>query len=411
MRILLLFHHFRGLHERGGLRSRQIATYLARAGHRVTVVVPGIDPLTERRDPSLKGRLFARVRDDGVEVIRVNSFSNRRASKLSRACYFVSSSAMQFFRALTLGRPDVIVCTSIPPTQMILSYLLSRIRRVPLLIDVRDLALDYAIGLGYLRKNLPVRIAMSIERYVLRRAECVATISEGIRNMILAKGADRRRVHFIPIGYASELYDEGIDWSRDVREEYGFDDSFLAVYAGTMSNLVDVRTLLDAAKYTRGRPDITWVFAGAGEKLEEYRKYASEHRLNCIFTGEVPKSDVVLISKEAGVCLYALGGHPLFGTFLGNKVFDYLGAGAPMIFCGPDGDISNIVKESKAGWCLPPGDSKGMAKLVVSLADSGGGSDYGKRGRQFIYERFSSSGSVMKIGRLITALNDNRYGA
>jgi colanic acid biosynthesis glycosyl transferase WcaI len=403
LKFILLFHHFRTLDQRGGLRSRQIAKHLVKKGHMVNVVVPGVDPLTEHRHPNLKWwKPYVIEEVDGIKLIKVNSFPNRRRSILSRTSYFLSSSLMQFFYAVFTKDIQVIVCTSMPPTLMFFSWTVSRFRKIPLIIDVRDMALDYSIEIGYLRGNLLTRVFRVIEKYVLCRADMVMAISKGIEQMIISKGAQPEKVHFIPIGYDKQEYDLGVDWRRNVFKAYGIPQKkFVVLYAGTMSYMVDVMTMINASEIIRDRKDIIWVFAGNGQRFEEYQKYITKHKLNCLMIGEVPKSDVILLSKNAGACLYALESGPMFKTFLGNKVFDYLGSGTPMLFCGPKGDISQIIEQSGGGLCFPAGDAESLARAVVELADKGDTHSMGQKGRQFIEMNYLTSHSMEKMTFLI----------
>lgn len=367
MHILLLFHHYRTLKERGGLRSFQIGTHLTIKGNIVNAVIPGIDPLTENYYPGLIGKLYLKEVIQGVRIYRVNSFKNRRHSKLSRILYFISSAFMQLVMTLKIRPCDAIICTSLPPSMLLLAFLLSRIRRIPLIVDVRDLPFDYSVETQYLRKNTIVRFAMKIEAAIYNKVEAIVTISQGLKEMIIDKGVCDKKVFFLPIGYDKNYCEKTINWNRDLREESGLKGKFIVLYTGSMGYLVDIMTILNAAELTKEHDDIFYLFVGSGQRITEYKKIAKKRKIQSIFTGEVSKETAILYSSITDVCVYALGDNRIFSTFLGNKVFDYLGMGKPLIFCGPDGDISRIVREAECGICLPPKDFRGLSETIIDL--------------------------------------------
>ena len=367
MHILLLFHHYRTLKERGGLRSYQIGTYLRKKGYDVSAVIPGIDPLTENHYPGLRGKLYLKENIRGVNIYRVNSLKNRRSSKLSRILYFISSACIQFIVCMRIRSCDVVICTSLPPSLLFWAFILSRLRGIPLIVDVRDLPFDYSVETHYFKQNTLVRLAMKLEATIYKRVEAIVTISQGLKKMITDKGVHDKRVSFLPIGYDRCYYEKNIDWTRDIKKEFNLKEKFIVLYTGSMGSLVDIMTILNAAELTRNKNNIIYVFVGDGQRITEYKQIAKERKLQSLFTGEVSKETAILFSAASDVCVYALGDNWIFSTFLGNKVFDYLGTGKPMIFCGPDGDISRIIHEVKGGICLPPKDFQGLSEAIVDL--------------------------------------------
>ncbi len=355
---------------RGGLRSFEIGTYLAAKGHHVTAIVPGIDPLTEARHPGLKLKPWIKERIDGVTLLWVNSSSNERAIKLSRILYFLTSSCMQFLASFFVRKPDVLISTSLPPSLLMLAYLLARIRRIPLIVDVRDLPFDYSVATQYMRGGKLIGFLMKIEAAIYNRADFIFTVSKGILQMILGKGVSPEKTSFLPIGYDKLYYEKNIDFGRNIRKELGLNGKFLVLYAGSMGYVVDIMTVLKAAELTSKNENIFYVFAGAGQRLKEYEAFAFKKKLPAIFIGEVPKSDIILLCSTVDVCVYALDDKPIYGTFLGNKVFDYLGTGNPLLFCGPEGDITELLHESLGGICLKPGDFEGLAENILALYEN-----------------------------------------
>lgn len=370
MEFILLFNHYRTLDQRGGLRSSQIGSFLASNDHQVTAIVPGIDSLSEKRDPYLQGKFSTSSDIDGVSLIKVNSVKNSRRNKLSRILYYTSFSLTQFFIALGKTRAEVVFCNSLPLSQLFWAWIISVLQRSAFFVDVRDLPFDTAVEIGYLKKNIWTKTLETLETWLISRAQAIFCVSKGFKNILIAKGIREDKLYFAPIGYDKGLYEKSINFNKNIRQELGLNSQFLVLYAGTMGYVVDLMTVLRAAEEVKNRDDIVFVFAGAGQRKEEYEAFAKEKSLNIFFLGEVSKLKVIELSLAADVCAYGLQNGKVIGSLLGNKVFDHLGTKTPMLYCGPDGDIAWIVKNSGGGVCMPSGDWKSMAKWISYLASN-----------------------------------------
>src|SRR5207244_10474762 len=94
---------------------------------------------------------------------------------------------------LKAGRPDVIVAGLTPSMLAIGAYAVARVRRVPFVLDERDLALDVADRLGLIPR-LPLRAARRLEGYLHRHADGVVVVTPGIRQILLERGVPDDRI-------------------------------------------------------------------------------------------------------------------------------------------------------------------------------------------------------------------------
>jgi glycosyltransferase involved in cell wall biosynthesis len=52
-----------------------------------------------------------------------------------------------------------------------------------------------------------------------------------------------------------------------------------------------------------------------------------------------------------------------------TKLFDYLGAGRPVVLAMEDGEAADILRKSNAGHVVPPGDPEELARAILDIAD------------------------------------------
>ena len=403
--ILLIFHHFRTPKQRGGLRSYHIVKKLVQAGNSVVTVVPGVDTLSGIRDSTVKGRFWAKSSGQDIgRIIKVNSFDNIRTSKFKRTCYYLSFSLLQFLVSLTIRKPRIVITTSIPLSSLILAWIISQIKGAKLLVDVRDLSLDTATELGYFADGLFVRTCKFLESFVFRQADQVIVVSKGMGRFLQAKGVLQENIFFVPIGFDG---DDIISHDQfDVCDTYKLQGKFVVLYAGTLGHVVDIDIILESAYLLRADSKVHFLIVGDGQRLPEYKSRADKLGLNIIFAGQHPKNRIKDFCLAADICLYPLNGGQVVGTLAGNKIYDYLGNGCPVIYSGPEGDVAELITKNNLGSAVPR-DAKSLTGAIKEWQlDPEKLKDASKRARQVILEKYTISQSMERFSNIVSQINE-----
>jgi glycosyltransferase involved in cell wall biosynthesis len=369
-RILLCFQHFRTPRDMGGLRSWHIGRKLAKEGFEVEAVIPAVDTLYgSRRWHGL--RLSKTEEIDGVKVHWVASLANNRRSKISRILYFLSSSLSQLLQLGSMRRPGLVVSMSLPLSSLIISLIYARFCKVPFVVDVRDTHIDSALATGYVRPGPFVRFLQEIEALAFKCADLNIAVTKGMGQILEQKGVPANRLKVIPLGYdGADCYQGYVDWSRDIRKELDLEGKFVALYSGTLGYVFDLDTILLAAEHLKDQKDIVFLFAGTGQRFEELKSKSENKGLNTIFLGQRPKQDIPLLCRQADAALYAVRDKKPLKAIMGNKIFDYLGNGTPIINASKGGDVDNLIESAKAGISVKSGDAEGMAKAISHLKNN-----------------------------------------
>lgn len=364
--VLLLFPHFNSMQQASSLRSPQIAIALQKNGHNVTVFAPGVDQRTLEPYPEMAGKLYAKYDIEGVRLIRTRTLSNFRKNPIRRLAYDVVFAVLTFVRALFLQRIDVVVAAYPPNVMPLFAYLLSRIRGVPLVFEVRDLVADALQESNYVKSSLFVRFAQFMEKFIVSKSAHIITVSNGIKDILVEKAADPSKFTIVPIGYAPEVFDTA-DYSFDPRNEFGWGDKFVAIYTGALTPAYDIPTLLRCAKRLKANTNILIAIVGGGELREEYMDYCKENGLdNCQFIDYQPRQRLPAILAGANVGVHLFRDNPLWSYVLGNKTFDYLASGLPMIYAGT-GDTAILIETAEAGCSVTPEDDEALAQALLKF--------------------------------------------
>ena len=383
MHVLLIHQAFAALDEPGGTRHHELARYLVEKGHRVTILASPVSYLTGK---ARSGAQSEPEDSAGLTIRRVYTYPALHRSFAHRVISFLSFMLSAFFAGLRVPDVDVVWGTSPPIFQVVTAWALARLKRVPFLLEVRDLWPDFAIAVGVLRSPLLIRLSLWLERSLYRRADQVLVNSPGFIDHVSGRGA--RRTALVPNGSDPRMFDPALS-GVEFRRLNGLTTRFVALYAGAHGLSNDLGVVLEAAQLLREHPDITLVLLGDGKEKPALQQRARQMGLqNLIFLPPLPKTRMAQALAAADACIAILKPIPLYATVYPNKVFDYMAAARPVVLA-IDGVIRQVVESVQAGIYVAPGDPAALAQAVLRLADDPAlGAAMGVRGRHYVETHF-----------------------
>ena len=373
-RRLWIFNHYAIAPDRsGGTRHYDLARALSARGYDVTIIAAGVNHVTGEEERVPRGRLMAtRILED-VRFVWVKT-PRYRGNGLARIVNMVTYAVMAFMSQFRLGRPDVVIGSSVHLLAPLAGLGVARMRRARFIVEIRDPWPEALVAAGVIGPSSVIARSLSrLARYLYRRAELVIVVTEGVANLVSADGVDRDRILTIPhaVDFERPQADAPTDaawWPavRAIRDE----SAMLVTYIGAHGQANDLGTPLRAARLLRerGRDDIRFLFVGDGPERAGLER--ASHDLSTVrFLGPIPKALVPAVLRESDVGLATLSrGFWDTGVSM-NKVSDYFAAGLPVVLVGdPPG---NPVSTSGAGVVVPFGDPDALAKELEALADIG----------------------------------------
>jgi glycosyltransferase involved in cell wall biosynthesis len=426
MHILLIHQAFAALDEPGGTRHHELALYLAGRGHRVTIIASPVSYLTGAllNLPPFSGiakppaeEMEAEQEAGGVRVLRAYTYQALHKSFVHRVFSFISFMASSFYAGLGVKNVDLVWGTSPPIFQAGTAWLLARLKKAPLLLEVRDLWPSFAIAVGVLKNPLLIKMSLWLERFLYRHADRVMVNSPGyVAHVTQYTG---RPVELIPNGADPEMFDPA-DRGTAFRSANHQENKFVILYAGAHGMSNDLGVVLDAAGILQVEPaasKVTIIFLGDGKEKTALQKQAAEmHLTNVLFLPPVTKAGMPAALAGADACLAILKPIEEYKTTYPNKVFDYMAAGRPVILA-IDGAIRAVVEAAGCGIFAQPGDASALAQAVQELAAHPGRSRrMGLAGRRYLEEHFSRSALAEKLAGLMEEMvagsgkQENPYG-
>ena len=400
VRVLLVHQSFVDHQHPGGTRHLELASSLVKKGHEVTIVAGNLSYLTGKQFVPTR-RLIAEQSIEGIRVLRAYVYPSLHRSFAWRLVSFLTFMVTSLYAGLRAGPVDVVWGTSPPIFQLFSTWLIAALRRRPLLLEIRDLWPEFAIGMGILNNRLLIWIARKAERFFYNRARHIIVNSPAYRDYLMDKGIRAEKITVIPNGVDPTMFDPSSTGEK-FRQRWDLDQRFVVTYAGALGQANDIMTILKAAERLRDDPDIHFVFVGDGKDRRNLETYARSNRLsNVTFAGTYPKGEIKDVLAASSACIATLQDIPMFRTTYPNKVFDYMAAGRPTILA-IDGVIREVIEESGGGLFVPPGEEAALADAAVQLRDNRDRSRaMGVAARRYVTEKFDRGFHATRLVELL----------
>ena len=405
MHILLIHQAFVTTGEAGGTRHIEFARRLAAHGHQVTIITSPVSYLSG--DNKHRGTYLWKCEQwaDGIEIRYCWTSSGMHKGFLPRLLAFFSFMFSSFLCALNVKNVDLVWGTSPNLFQGWTAWLSARCKRIPFLLEIRDMWPEFAIAMGALKNPLLIRMSEWLERFLYCHADRIIVNSPGfipyIRD-ICGKTAD-----LVPNGADAEMF-TGAD-GKAFRELHGLGDDFVVMYSGAHGPANDLETVLRAAELLKDHTGIRFVFVGSGKEKPHLETMAAEMSLdNVLFIPPVPKDEIASVMAAENAGLAVLKKLDMFKTTYPNKVFDIMACGDPVL-CQIDGVIREVVEENSAGIFAEPGNPQALAEAVLRLvSDPEGCREMGANGRKAVMEKFSRDKAAELLEEVFAQTVKNR---
>lgn len=356
MKITYIHQHFRLPTQAGGTRSWEFARRLASDGHEVTLICAGVGN--------------RRFREQGFDVVQLPvSYSNSMGTmrRIVAFLHFMTSAT----RVALATQTDIVLASSTPLTVVVPGILAAMTRRVPFVLEVRDLWPEGPIALGVLRSKFAQFLAKRLELVAYARASRIIALSPGMRDGILRVNPSAR-VTVIPNACDTALFNipevERLAFRR--ANDWG-DSELVVVYAGSLGRIYDTQWTVETASHCIGK-EVRFIMIGDGAFREAGELLADKLGLNSgkLFLGALSKYETAKYVASSDLALSTVIDAPALRPASINKVFDGLAAGRPILF-NHEGWLSDLVCEGKAGWRLSRDTRKAAEQIRELAADRG----------------------------------------
>jgi glycosyltransferase involved in cell wall biosynthesis len=389
MRVLLVTHYFPPEIGAPQARLSEMATWWASCGDEVTVLTGMPNHPTGVVPAEYRGCLRTVEQPPaGYRVIRTWLYATPNEGFVKKTIGHLSFMLTSVLLGGRVSGPaDVVVVSSPTFFSIFAAWVLARARRVPLVVEVRDLWPAIFVELGVLTDRRLIWVLEWLERWAYRRAARVVVVSDGFRDDLIRRGVPSAKVHTIRNGADVKRFTPGGDPGPGRFRVGATPGEVLVLYLGAHGISQGLDTLVEAAALLRGQP-VRVVLVGDGASRRALVAEVADRGLdNVTMLPGVPREDVPALLAAADICIVPLRDLPLFSAFIPSKLFEFLAAGKAVIGA-LRGEASSILLEAGA-LVVEPGDPGALADAITALAsDSGRRATMGIEGRMYVTSKF-----------------------
>ena len=388
MRILFLSHYFPPEVNAPASRTYEHCRQWVADGHEVTVVTCVPNHPAGQVFPGYTNRLYQTEIKDGIRVVRLLTYVTPNEGFLKRSANYVLYMLMATAAAPFLPATDVVVSTSPQFFNGLAGYFVHILKRVPWVLEIRDLWPESILAVGAIKNRLLIRTLEWMERFAYRNADHIVSVTDSFVDHIVARGGDPRKIAVIKNGVDFSVFHE-VPQDSALVSQYSLEGKFVAAYVGTHGMAHGLDVILEAAKLLRDRPDIVFLMVGDGAEKSRLAEHCRVMGLgNVIMLGQQSKGTMPAIWSIADVGLVLLRRRPVFKTVIPSKMFEIMAMKKPIIL-GVEGEAQRIVEAAACGVCIEPESAQQLADNLVSLAANDEEvARLGENGSRYVREHF-----------------------
>lgn len=303
-------------------------------------------------------------------------------------------------------KPDVLHAHS-PALNGVAALRVGRALGIPVVYELRAFWEDAAVDHGTSGEGgLRYRLSRGLESRVLKRADWVTTICEGIRADIVARGVPASKVTVIPNAVDVEGFTVERNRDEALARELGLNGAPVVGFVGSFYGYEGLALLLEALALLRDRgKKVQALLVGGGYEEERLRERARALGLGgqAIFTGRVPFERVRAYYDLIDLLVYPRLPMRLTETVTPLKPLEAMAMGKRLLASNVGGH-RELVRDGETGFLFEAGDRTDLARKLEGLLSQDADEALRQRARRFVEGERTWARSVARYRPVYEAL-------
>lgn len=370
MKVLLLHQFFLEENDSGGSRWNEMSKVWAQKGHEITVLSSMMHYGGNEKPKKYRGRYVVNSKQGLINVWRCHVSKGYNSNFLGRLLGYFSFVCSSLYAGIfKVGKkPDLIIVTSPPLFIGIAGYILSRLKGVPFVFEVRDLWPESAIDTGVVKNKMMIKVSFWLENFIYRKAILINVLTPAFKDVLIAKkNVDPKKIIYIPNAADFSIADSflvNFDVEQFKKENSLDSDRFIVTYVGAHGVANELGQILDTAKIMQDT-NVLFLLIGQGMEKDRLIDRALQMKLaNVRFIDPVPKAEIFKYILASDVGASVLKRIDTFKTVYSNKTFDYMSCKKPTMMA-IDGVSRELIENSQSGLYVEPENPLDFKKQLM----------------------------------------------
>ena len=364
-KILFLSDNFPPEVNAPSIRTFEHCKEWVKQGYDVTVITCNPNFPQGKVYNGYKNNLLNKEIMDGIKVVRVWSYITENSGFFKRTLDYISFGISAFFIGLFI-KTDKIIATSPQFFVAIFGYLLSLIKRKPLILEIRDLWPDSIVAVGSLKSDSKIYLLLKkIELFLYRKAHKIVVVTYSFKKYIQQSvGTKNNKIGVYRNGViTSNLKIHDRKQINVKKKELSLENKVIITYIGTHGLAHGLDFIIACAKKLE-HSNYHFLFVGDGANKVALLKQKDDLGLtNVTLLDPVVKEQVSLYIQMSDYALVNLRKSEEFKNVIPSKIFENIALKKPILL-GVDGESREIIESFDVGvFYEPENDSSFFAAI------------------------------------------------
>ena len=368
MRILFLTDNFPPETNAPATRTYEHCLKWINMGYKVTVITCFPNFPKGKVFEGYTNKLYQKENIDGITVIRVWSYITENNGFVKRIIDYISYALTSFLFGLFV-KTDLIIATSPQFFTAISGRMLSIFKRIPWVMEVRDLWPDSIAAVGSMNKSSkPFKILKKIEHHLYLSASKIVVVTDSFKKYIIKDHQIKpEKVGVFKNGVLiSNFKKPKPNDVMTLKESLGLKNKIVISYLGTHGLAHGLKFILESISKI-SNPDLHFLFIGDGAEKQNLIKYSKTlHSKNFTFLESVTKSEIPLYIEISDYSLVNLKKSDEFKNVIPSKIFENIAMYKPILL-GVEGESKKLIDDYEVGVCFEPENKESFLNAIKDI--------------------------------------------
>lgn len=383
MKIIVICHYFPPEIGAPSARIYEMARHWVDLGNEVHVITCFPNHPIGVIPDEYKGMKYKYEIMDGIHVHRNYVYATPNKGFVKKTfghISFMISSVVISMRKIK--KPDVVITSSPTFFSIFSGYWYSLRKKVPFVLEIRDLWPAAMIELGVMKEGLVTNILEKMELFFYRKCKSLIMVTKSFKNNVINRGIDGKKVHVITNGVNQELFYPR-EKNKSLIAKYNLKNKFVISYIGAHGISQNLSTILKVAKALKHEKEIQFLFVGEGAEKDKLKAIVNHENINNVkFIDSQPKEIIPEFYNTSDICLIPLKKIELFKTFIPSKIFEIMACGIPIV-ASLEGEAADILKDSRSALVVEPDNPEKIKQAILKLKED-----------KSLYNQFKENGPI-----------------
>ncbi|PID43520.1 MAG: glycosyltransferase, exosortase A system-associated [Proteobacteria bacterium] len=401
MKILHILDHSIPLHSGYTFRTRSILREQRKLGWETVHV-------TSEKHNQAAGKIEPKETVDGLTFYRTGTFLPALAKVPVLNQWLISKGLeKRILEVAALEKPDILHAHS-PALNGLAAINAGRKLGIPVVYEVRAFWEDAAVDHGTTHEgSLRYRLTRALETFVLKKADAVTTICQGLKNDMESRGIPAGKITPIPNAVDIEKFEVITRKNEVLSEQLELDGKYVVGFIGSFYGYEGLPLIIDALAILKDEmPELHVLLVGGGPEDEKLKACVKQKGLDSrvTFTGRVPHDVVNDYYSVIDVLAYPRLSMRLTELVTPLKPLEAM-AQKSLFIASNVGGHHELVDDGKTGLLFKQGDASALADKIRSLKENVSLHEQLKEnGRQYVEQERNWTRSVSNYSKVYSRL-------